>query len=78
MPKSSDLRIHLVMLELRARRLRGEIPDGEPVSIRFMEKVSHEIGFPVSQRSFSRAESRTLTRLKLALQALTQQTPNEN
>lgn len=78
MPKSTDAKVSLVMAELRARRQRGEIAPGEPVSIRFMERVSHEINQPVSQRTFARLERVILTKMKIQLQSILTKTPNEN
>lgn len=62
--EATDLKVRLVMLAIREKRLRGEIGDDEAVSTETMAKISDQIGFPVSERTFRRVEQIAIARLR--------------
>ena len=63
-------KIHLALLAVEAMRLSGLIPAGAEVSQRQLERVSRDLGCPVSARDIARFESRALHKAKLAALAL--------
>lgn len=71
MTSSTSDKIALVMLALRERRLRGEIPEGSSISTKQMARISDEIGTPVSEATFRRIETLALMKLRLALNSPT-------
>lgn len=56
MTPNLEARIALVMAALRLQRERGLIEPCAEVSYRRMERISYEIGEPVSREVFARAE----------------------
>jgi hypothetical protein len=63
-------KIRLVALAVEALRHAGRYEFNAEVSHREMEKVSHEIGCPVSAREIARYEEGLLAKAKLAALAL--------
>ena len=69
-------KVRLVMLAIAAKRLRGEIAQGKPVSTEHMARISQELGVPLDEKTFRNAERRSIARASqhakalLALQAL--------
>jgi hypothetical protein len=63
-------KIRLVLLTVQAMRLTGRIPADADVSPRRLEAISHELGCPVSEKTFRVAEHRARKRFKLAALAL--------
>lgn len=64
-------KIRLTVLAVQAMRMTGRIPAGAAVSHRKMERISYEIGAPVSREEFARAEARALHKARLAALAIT-------
>jgi len=72
-------KIRLVALAIEALRHVGRYDYNAEISQREFEKVSHEIGCPVSARDIARFESRAITKAKLAalaIKAKAKSTPN--
>ena len=63
-------KIRLVTLAIAAMRLTGRIAETEVVSIRQMERISHDIGCPVSARNIARLEQRAMHKARLAVLAI--------
>ena len=66
----SDLtaaKIDLLMLELRRRRIAGQIPLGQPITPDTMAAISREIQAPVSATTLRRIEQITLAKLRTAI-----------
>jgi|JFJP01.1.fsa_nt_gi phage FluMu protein gp41 len=63
-------KIRLVALAVELMRHTGRIPFDAEVSHRRMERVSHEIGCPVSARDIARFEARAIAKARLAARAL--------
>lgn len=63
-------KIRLVLLTVQALRLSGRIPLEAPISTRTMESISRELGCPVSEKNFRRAESLARENARLAALAL--------
>lgn len=63
-------KIHLAALAIAALRLSGRIPAGHEVSLRHFERISKDIGFPVSSRDVGRLEALAITKAKYAALAL--------
>jgi hypothetical protein len=70
MTPNLQARIALVMAAIRLQRKVGLIEPHEPVSYRRMERISYEIGEPVSREEFARAEHKArLAALAIKAQA---------
>jgi hypothetical protein len=65
-----EIRVSLTLAALRLQREAGLIGEREQVSIKSMSRLSHEIGEPVSERTFRRLERTGLHRARLAALAL--------
>lgn len=63
-------KIRLVLLAVEAMRISGRIEPGAMVSHRKLERISYQIGEPVSREDFARLEARALHRAKLAALAI--------
>lgn len=63
-------KIRLVTLAVAALRLTGKINPGEEVSQREFERISHQLGCPVSARHFRRIEHQAISKARLAALAL--------
>lgn len=63
-------KIRLVLLAVQAMRITGRIEPGAAVSHRKLERISYDLGEPVSREEFARAEARALHKAKLAALAL--------
>ena len=63
-------KIRLVALAIADMRLKGSIAAHAEVSRREMERISHELGHPVSARDIARFETRALEKARLAALAL--------
>lgn len=64
MNQSTLLAIDLALIELRRRQLSGEVCSKPgAVSARAIERISRELGHPVSRRAFARYESQLIARL---------------
>lgn len=63
-------KIRLVALAIAAQRLTGRIPEFASVSQRQMERISHEIGHPVSARDIAHLERRAIRKARLAALAI--------
>ena len=70
MTELTAAKVTAVMLAIRERRLLGVIGEQEPVSTERMAQISHEIGEPLSEITFRRAEGIAIRKARLALQAL--------
>lgn len=68
MTPNLQARIALVMAAIRLQRAAGLIEPQEPVSYRRMERISYQIGEPVSREEFARAEHKARL-AALAIQA---------
>ena len=71
-------KIRLVALAIEALRHTGRYDHNAEISQREFEKVSHEIGCPVSARDLARFESRAITKAKLAALAIKAKTKISN
>ncbi len=63
-------KIRLVLLAVQAMRITGRIEPGAEVSHRKLERISYQLGEPVSREEFARAEARALHKAKLAALAI--------
>ncbi len=70
-------KIRLVALAIEALRHSGRFDFNAEVSRREFEKVSHEIGCPVSARDIARFEDRAIRKAQLALRSLTSHPTNQ-
>jgi hypothetical protein len=71
-------KIRLVLLAVEALRISGRIPMQEEVSHRRLERISYEIGEPVSRQEFARMEARALHKARLAALAINAKTKISN
>ena len=62
-------KVRLVMLALRELRLRGLIGEDDSVTPAAMARVSNEIGVPLAESTFRRAESDALALARNAMRA---------
>lgn len=70
MTEITEEKIRLTMLALRALRLVGRLGEDEAVSPERMARISRELGVPVDEKTFRRAERQSLTHARLALSCL--------
>jgi hypothetical protein len=63
-------KIRLVTLTVAAMRLTGRLDESEVVSQRQMERISQDLGHPVSARDIARLEQRAMHKARLALLAI--------
>lgn len=70
-------KIRLVMLHLWMQRRTGELPADREVSAEHMARVSVQLGFPVSERTFRRVLSTYLSRARQAAEQLLSSTENQ-
>lgn len=71
-------KIRLVALAIEALRHAGRFDFNAEISQREFEKVSHEIGCPVSARDIARFESRAMTKARLAALAINAKAKSSN
>lgn len=70
MTEHLELKIELAALAVRIMRMRGELPETGSLSRGQFERLSREIGCPVSARDLARFEATALRKARLAALAL--------
>lgn len=70
-------KIRLVMLHLWMQRATGELPADREVSAEHMARVSEQLGYPVSERTFRRVVSTYLARARKAADQILTTTENQ-
>lgn len=58
-------KIDLLMLAITERRLRGQLGADAPLTPAHMERISIEIGVPVSRQKIARIISTAITKIRL-------------
>jgi hypothetical protein len=65
MTSTDHAKLDLLMLAINERRLRGELAANAPLTPLAMERISIEIGVPVSRQKIARIISTAITKIRL-------------
>jgi len=66
MTPTDRVKIDLLMLAITERRLRGQLGADAPLTPAHMERISIEIGVPVSRQKIARVISQALQKIRLS------------
>jgi hypothetical protein len=79
MTELTDAKLHLAMLGMRILRIRGQIPETEPLSPERMAAVAKDLGIQLDAKTIRTAIDDSLHLARLALSALpeTNTTPTD-